>query len=187
MMIAVLVLSAGCSKPSLQGSPPTPPSPAPAAAPAAPPPAPKGGFVPEAKKMLSYQTPPEWVAEEPGGQMRKAQYRIPAKQGQHAAAQLTFFSMSAQSTETMVGYWRDKMGGADANVTTLKGAALPVTLVEIAGTYSEGDPIENALFLGAIVEAGERTWYLKFAGPAETVEGWKSAYIDMLKGMRTVE
>jgi hypothetical protein len=173
--IALLALVlAGCSDSSRPSS-----SPAPS------PPSAKGDFRPPAMDSLSYKTPPEWVSEETSDSMRKAQYRVPDKQGKAAPALLTFFKMSAQSEETIVDYWRQKMGDAEATVTKVQGAVNPVTLVDISGTYSDGSTLENARFLGAMVDAGEQTWYLKFVGPAPTVSGWRDAFVEMLKGMRT--
>lgn len=120
--------------------------------------------------------------------MRKAQYRIPPRGGAGEPASLSFFNMGAQSLETMTEYWRGHMGGAAAATSKIEGAVNPATLVDISGEYSgDGQSIRNARFLGAIVEAGGRTWYLKFVGPAETVGGWKDAFIEMLKGMKAVE
>ena len=120
--------------------------------------------------------------------MRLAQYRIPSRTGKGDPASLTFFSMGGQSVETMTDYWRNKMGGADASVTKVKDAASPTTLVDIVGEYSDvNPPLADARFLGAMIEVGERTWYLKFVGPAETVAGWKDAFIEMLKGVRPIE
>ena len=175
-----LILAAGCS--------PAPTSKAPATAPAAAPPSAAKEFRPPAKSFLSYKTPPEWISEEVTENMRKAQYRIPDKGGKAAAASLTFFKLNAQNVETIVNYWRDKMGGADANVAPIKGAACPTTLVDIAGEYTGDSPaIPDARFLGAIVETGDQHWYLKFVGPAATVEGWRDAYVEMLKGLKPTE
>jgi len=138
--------------------------------------------------QLSYKTPPEWISEEVSDAMRKAQYRIPGKGGKGAAATLTFFSMAPQSVETIVDYWKNKMGGADASVSKIEGTAAPTTLVDIAGEYTDGQTaLADARFLGAIIETGDRTWYLKFVGPSATVSAWKDAYVEMLKGVRPIE
>ena len=176
-MIPVLLLAAAaaCSQESVS----TPPK--------AAPPAPTGDFQPEAKKFLNYTTPAEWVSERYEAGMRKAQYRIPGKGGAGPAS-LVFFRMATMSEEQLSDYWRNKMGGADAAVSKLEGTKVPTTIVDISGTYSEADPaIENARFLGAMVEVGDSSWYLKFAGPAETVAGWKAEYFAMLKGLRPLE
>jgi hypothetical protein len=156
--------------------------------PAMPPPPPKNDHRAPALDYLSYKTPPEWVSEEVTDNMRKAHYRIPDRQGKAAPASLTFFNMAAQSEETIVDYWRQKMGGAEAKVTKIEGGASPATLVDISGTYGgDGPTMENARFLGAMVDAGGQTWYLKFVGPEATVAGWKDAFVEMLKGMRSVK
>ena len=167
-----ILAAAACSK-----DPVAKPSPAPA----------PGEYQPEAKQALNYTTPAEWVSEKPTENMRKAQYRVPGKGG-GGPAMLTFFRMSNMPVETMVQYWRDKMGGADAAVTKVEGARLPTTLVDMSGTSSDAN-IDNARFLGAIIDVGDDSWawYLKFVGPAETVSAWKADFVTMLKGVRTVE
>jgi len=173
----LLALALGCSK-----NGPATSAPSTATAPAS------KEFRPPAREFLNYKTPPEWISEEPTEPMRKAQYRIPDKKGKAAPAVLTFFGMAPQNEETIVDYWREKMGGADASVTKIQGAASPTTLVDITGEYTgERPPVANARFLGAIVETGQRNWYLKFVGPADTVSGWKDAFVEMLKGVRPLE
>ncbi len=176
----LLIALAACTKSA-------PASPAPAAAP----PPPKA-VKPAAAELLSYKTPPEWVSEEPANQMRKAQYRVPDKNGKADAASLTLFTFGGptSSLETNLERWREQMGGGDASVQKLEKSSCPATLVDIEGTYSgddRGKAVENARLLVAVVEAGERTWYFKFVGPAETVGGWKDAFVQMIKGVRPIE
>ena len=174
----VLAVAAGCSESSKP-----PPAPAPASAPAV-----KKEARPPAKEALSYKTPPEWVSEEATG-MRKAQYRVPDKNGKEGPAVLTFFTMTPLTVDKMTEYWGAKMGGGDPVVTKVEGAAVPTTILDFTGPYSdEGGAIENARFLGAIIETpGNSYWYLKFAGPAGTVTGWKDAFTELLKGLRPIE
>lgn len=174
--LVALLVALGCSKP--------------VAEPAAPAPAPP--VRPAAKEHLSYTTPPEWISEKPANEMRKAQYRVPDKKGKAGPASLTLFTFGgpAASLESNVERWRDQMGGGDAAIAKVEGAASPATVVDIAGTYagdSKDAPIENARLLAAVVEAGDRTWYFKLVGPADTVDGWKDAFVSMLKGVRPIE
>ena len=170
-----LLAAASCTK-----DPATKPSPSPAAPTSS-------EYQPEAKQALTYTTPAGWVSEKPTEPMRKAQYRVPGKGG-GGPALLTFFRMSNMPVDTMVQYWRDKMGGADAAVTKVEGAKCPTTIVDISGASSDAN-IDNARFLGAIIDVGndQWAWYLKFVGPAETVTAWKADFLAMLKGVRTVE
>lgn len=176
--IVALIILAGCSESS---KPAAAPAPSPVAAA-------KKEYRPPAKDSLSYKTPPEWVSEEATG-MRKAQYRIQDKNGKEGPAVLTFFTMTPLTVEKMTEYWGAKMGGADPVVTKVEGAAVPTTILDFSGPYAdEGGSIENARFLGAIIETpGNTFWYLKFAGPAGTVTGWKDAFTDLLKGLRPIE
>ena len=177
----LLAMAAACSKPVAV---------APAPVPAPPPPAKEAK--PPAAEMLSYKTPPEWISEEPANQMRKAQYKIPARKGKSEPAALTLFTFGgpAASLEGNIERWREQMGGGDASVSKIEGSACPATIVDIAGNYSgddRGKPMENARLLVAVVEAGERTWYFKFVGPADTVDGWRDAFLELLKGVRPIE
>jgi len=160
----------------------------PSPSPAAPPPVEKSA----AAEALSFKVPPEWVSEKPVSTMRKAQYRVPDRQGKGGDASLTLFHFGASgfSLESNIDRWRDQMGGADPNIEVIKGAASKTTLVDIAGTYA-GDakdpPIESARLLAGIVETSQGPWYFKFVGPAATVDGWKDAYVEMLKRVRAIE
>ena len=180
--VVAVLFALGCSKPV--ADPPAPPAPGPK-------PVVKVKKT-AASEFLTYAVPPEWVSEEPANEMRKAQYRIPDRKGKAGDANLTFFTFGgpASSLESNVERWREQMGGADAAISKIQGSACAATLVDLTGNYagdSGGSPIENTRFLGAIVEAGERTWYLKFVGPADTVSGWKDAYVEMIKGIRPIE
>jgi len=138
LALALAICLAGCSPPTSSTSSPPP-------APAKPPPVEK----PAAAEALSYKVPAEWVSEKPASSMRKAQYRVPPKEGKSGDAALTlfYFGASGFSIESNVDRWREQMGDADANIEVIKGAACKTTLVDIAGTYA-GDakdpPIEGA-------------------------------------------
>jgi hypothetical protein len=143
-------------------------------------------------KELSYKAPAEWVAEEPSNAMRKAQYRVPDRSGRAGPASLTLFNFGgpASTLESNIERWEGQMGGGEADVKKIEGAACPATLVDISGTYSGDDrtnPLENARLLVGVVETSKGTWYFKLVGPAATVDGWKIPYIDFLKGVRAAE
>jgi hypothetical protein len=191
LWVLCVAVAGGCSRPAAEPAPPAP-APAPASAPAPAPAAPKESVRPPAKDHLSYTTPAEWVSEKPANEMRKAQYRVPDRKGKSDPASLTLFTFGgpAASLESNVERWREQMGGGDASISKVEGAASPATVVDITGTYAgddKGKPVENARLLAAVVEAGDRTWYFKMVGPADTVDGWKDAFITMLKGVRPIE
>lgn len=173
---AFALVLAGCGS----STPSAPPA-------SAPPPARPSGV-----KELSYKAPAEWVEEKPSNAMRKAQYRVPDRNGRADAASLTLFSFGgpASSLESNIERWQGQMGGGEPDVKKVEGAACPTTVVDIAGTYSADDqakPLENARLLVGVVETSRGTWYFKLVGPAATIDGWKIPYLDFLKGVRAVE
>jgi len=177
-LAAVLVVSSMSCSNQVSDAPKGPPGPDPSTS----------EFRPPAKDFLKYDAPREWVSEKLTDKMRKAQYRVPDRKGKAAPASLTFFNMGRREDEEIVEYWRNKMGGADANVAKIKGASGDGIVVDIEGNYTgDGANLENARFLGAMIDIGPHTWYFKFVGPVETVGGWKDAFVEWLKGVRPIE
>jgi hypothetical protein len=80
-------------------------------------------------------------------------------------------------------------------VSTFKVSDVPVTYVEISGTYlykfppvapnAKVTPKEGFKFIGVIFETADKgPYFMKLAGPARTVEQHKEAFDKWLKGFK---
>jgi hypothetical protein len=104
------------------------------------------------------------------------------------------------SVEANIERWYGQFSQPDGGSTkdksstkTLKVAGRDVTLVDIAGTYkdSPGGPFAGGKaidrpeyrMLAAIVEGPDGSYFLKFYGPAATVEKHADGFRKMIEGM----
>lgn len=149
---------------------------------------------------LTWTVPSGWKSEAPR-RMRAATYRIPALKTDPEAAELGVFY-----------FGQGEGGGVDANVQrwlgqftkpdgspaapsatvkkeTIKG--LPVTTVDVKGTYAGGGPMMGATaskpgfrLLGAIVEGPQGAVFFKLTGPEKTVGSAEKPFRKLLESLK---
>ncbi|HXG60403.1 MAG TPA: hypothetical protein VNO22_03430 [Planctomycetota bacterium] len=135
---------------------------------------------------IRFEAPQGWIRETPSNPMRKAQYRIPDKEGKAGEAELTvfFFGPDRNLLQANLDRWARQMGSSDPKPETFEGRCR-VTLLDLSGTYRSDfapEPIEKARMLAAVVEASDGPWYFKLVGPADTVGDWRDEFVALLKG-----
>jgi hypothetical protein len=149
---------------------------------------------------VTWTAPAEWAVQ-PGRPMRAATYSIPAAKGDSEPAELAVFY-----------FGEGKGGGVDANVkrwvnqfkktdgSSLEKevkpkqeqiAGLPVTWVDVKGTYMGGGPMMGPAspkpgfrLIGAIVESPAGALFFKLTGPERTVTAVEKPFHKMLEGMK---
>jgi len=150
---------------------------------------------------LTFQAPADWKSTPPQSQMRRAQLKVPAAEGEASADLIVFaFPGGAGSVEANIERWertfKDKNGDTPkADVKTVKGKNCEVTRVELAGSYTpttfpgqaQQPNIEKARLLGAIVLTDRTGYFLRLVGPEKTVSAAKTAFDKMLGTMKVEE
>jgi hypothetical protein len=147
---------------------------------------------------LTWVAPSGWIAETPKTAMRRAQYRIPGKGG--PAECIVFYFGPGQggtakaNVERWAGQFRRADGGAigDALKTReIKVGDIPVTLVEITGTYvggmgggSDGPDKPDQMMLAAIAEARDANWFFRALGPRATLEPARADFEKMARSIK---
>jgi hypothetical protein len=79
-----------------------------------------------------------------------------------------------------------------ARTTKLSPRGLPITLVDLTGTYvAEVSPGSTERFnkpgfrlRAAVVETGDGPYFVKLTGPEKTVAKWDEAFMGFLKSLR---
>jgi hypothetical protein len=155
----------------------------------------------EAKKAmkageLSFDVPASWKAETPKSQMRKAQLKVAAAEGDAEPAELVLFvfPQGAGTVEANIARWEQQFVGADggpakAQVEKTKGKNVDVTRVEVSGRYvaavvpgsEEKNNKADFRLLGAIVQTADNGYFFKMVGPDKTVKDAKPAFEAMIK------
>ena len=160
---------------------------APAAVPSAPAvPAPMAGMDVQTATgpALVWTAPAGWIAK-PVTAMRKGSYTVPAAGGE-ADCSITAFPGAVGGELANLNRWRGQLQLAPltaeqvpANVRRENHGGLEFVIVDISAAG------ENpAGILGAMVPAGDVTWFFKLSGPAATLAAAKPEFLEFLQTVR---
>jgi hypothetical protein len=148
---------------------------------------------------LQFKAPSEWVVEVPSSRMRVAQYKLPANtgDGEDASLVLYFFgSNSGGSVQSNLDRWISQIEQPDgsssagkAKTETLDVNKLKITTIDLSGTYvAETAPGSGTKYnkpayrlRAAVIETPKGAYYIKFVGPAKTIERWDKSFVSYLK------
>lgn len=123
--------------------------------------------------------------------MRKAQLKIPGKDGA-AAAEIVFFHFGKgqggdvpSNTQRWLRQFESKEDASKTETQEMNGTQ--VTLVSTEGTFHSGMPggpttaQPNYALLGAILEDEEGSVFVKMTGPTEVVKAAQPQFMEFLK------
>lgn len=146
---------------------------------------------------MSWTAPANWSVEPPSSAMRRAQYRVPGPGGDGECVVFYFGPNEGGDVRGNVERWASQFPQADGSpaqprTSEIKVGPIPVTMVEIRGTFAggmgsapTGGPKENYMLLGAVAKGPDANWFFKFIGPAQTVEAHRAAFQSMIKTLHT--
>jgi hypothetical protein len=175
---------------------PLPPGHPPAGAPATPSipsPPPASGV---GAQSLTWTPPAGWVSESPSSSMRRAQYRITGPGGPAECVVFYFGPGQGGDAKSNASRWTgqfQKPDGAPATAKTrdIKVGDIPVTLVEVSGTYvggmgsgPAGAPKPDHALLGAIAEGPDAPWFFRATGPRATLDAQKTNFEGMIRSIK---
>lgn len=163
-----------------------------AAQPSVPPPPPGSGT---GSSGLRWDVPRGWIEETPSSSMRRAQYRVPGPQGDSECVVFYFGPGQGGDPRANALRWAsqfrqpDGRDPAEALVTTeIEVAGLPVTLVEITGTYANlmvnDAEMPGYMLLGAIAPGPDANWFFKLTGPEGSVRAQRDDFEELTRSIR---
>jgi hypothetical protein len=129
--------------------------------------------------------------------MRFAQYRVPGPAGDGVLVVFHFPPGQGGDPMSNAMRWAQQFqqpdGGSSVDrmkVSQLDGA-IPVSLVEVTGTYDGGMTMTDApprqlagyMLLGAIAQAPDGSWVFKLTGPEPTVRANREPMIAMMQSL----
>jgi hypothetical protein len=147
---------------------------------------------------LKWTPPARWEAK-PGSGMRAATYIIPAAKGDSEGGECAVFVNIGGGVDANIKRWIGQFEQPDGSSSEAKAKqnketinGLPVTTVDLTGTFKGGGPAmgqtsgpkPNYRLLGAIVEGPQGEVFLKFTGPAKTVAAAQEEFQTMLKSVK---
>jgi hypothetical protein len=139
-----------------------------------------------------------WEQEQPTSTMRLLQYRIPGTGGAANAAFIVYYFGPGQggSNAANIERWQSQFTTADGGpvepiVATSKAGDLPVTLVELRGSYARslgmgqrGEVQQDQTLLAGIVETPRGSLFAQLHGPTATVVPARADFEAFLAGLK---
>lgn len=182
----------GQARPLPPGHPPIGDTPARPSVP--PPPAGSG----TGARGLVWTAPPGWIVETPSSPMRRAQYRISGPGGAAECVVFYFGPGQGGDARSNAARWGSQFRRADGTgagdgvkTREIKVGDIPVTMVEVAGTYvggmggaPEGPERPDYMLLGAIAAGEDANWFFRAIGPRATLEAQRGGFERMIRSVR---
>jgi hypothetical protein len=153
---------------------------------------------------LKSLTPATWVPEKTSNRFRAFQFKVPRTDSDKADAQVVVFFFgegSGGTAEENVKRWKamfeapeGKTLDESAKVEKMKVGKVPVTYLDVQGTYLEKfppfDPRAKTTrrpdyrMLGVVFESPNGPYFIRLTGPARTVAQHKKGFDDWLKAFK---
>ena len=142
----------------------------------------------------SITVPKSWKQQEPESKMRMAEFKVPKAEGDAEDGDLSIFRMfGGGGTDANIDRWASQMGGKDSlkskrNMKTAAGQEAIV--VDLEGTYTAmtfkgtGTPQAGYKMLGAVIITDKGEFYIKVAGPKNTIDANKKAFDAMVESFK---
>ncbi len=154
----------------------------------------------ESAGALTWVPPAAWKVGEPKP-MRAATYKVAAAKGDPEDAEVAVFYFGQgqgggvdANVERWINQFEQPDGKASKDAAKTKKetlAGLPVTTVELNGTYTASmGPMgpksnkPNYKLVGAIVEGPQGAVFFKLTGPQKTVEAGRADFMKMIKAIK---
>jgi hypothetical protein len=155
---------------------------------------------------LASTAPAEWKAEEPSAiakRFRHKQFRLPKVKGDKRDAEMIifYFQGGGGSVKENVQRWkgmfnppRGKEIDDVAKVATMKVSDVPVTYLDIHGTYkfkkapfvpdAKAELLPDYRMVGVVFESKNGPYFFRLVGPAKTVAHYKKGFDHFLKSFK---
>ncbi len=123
--------------------------------------------------------------------MRAANYTVPGRDGNEAAHIVVFHSIGG-SIDLNIDRWQsqfepdENMDLVEPQISRFEANGMPVTLVELAGSWRKMGMTwytADQLFITAIVESPGGNVFIRFAGQTATVEGARPQFVKMVRSL----
>lgn len=149
-------------------------------------------------QALVWSVPAGWVTETPSSSMRRGQYRIDGSGGPAECVVFYFGPGQGGDARANVARWiaqfrhqDNQPVGGTARTRELLVRGIPVTMVEISGTFvggmgptASGPERPDYMLLGAVARGPDANWFFRAAGPRATLEPQRGAFETLVRSIR---
>jgi len=138
--------------------------------------------------------PATWLSKPPTSQFIDAEFAVPGRDG--ADQGRITVSAAGGSHEMNIARWQSQFragpngGTVEPTLSKIETAELTIEVVELAGEYrgmgGSFSP-EQKMITGIVPSTNNQNVFIKFVGPAKTVDLNREAFMELLKGLKHVD
>jgi len=143
--------------------------------------------------------PKTWIWHPPRSTMREANWTVPGRDGQDAAELIVFYFGPTQGgpVDENINRWKNQFrkpggepGSVEPDIEEMTVDGMPITIAEFEGEWmpmgaTSFQRNQKAIF--AIVESPDGKVFIRFGGPAATVNANREDVLDMIRGLEIVD
>lgn len=149
---------------------------------------------------ISAEVPEGWQVVPPSSSMRKAEYVLPGEGAEDGSLAVFYFGPSqGGGVDANIERWYGQFTQPDGGSTKAKARrwnkevrGMPVTLVDIQGTFNPGgmgmgvapEPMDGYRMLGGVVESPAGAFFFKLTGPQATLKRWNASFEQYIDSMQ---
>ena len=143
--------------------------------------------------------PANWKPDRPTNSMRLAQFLVPAASGQEGGEMVVFYFPPGRggTQQENIGRWASQFSGpggkpVEPNVKKVEINKMPVTLVELNGSYSRGVGMgqeaavkpDQTLLAAIVTPPNQANLTFHLYGPKATVAAQRKSFDEMVKNLK---
>jgi hypothetical protein len=147
---------------------------------------------------LKSKAPDHWKAGKPTSEMQRAVLTIPKVEGDPENATLTIYFFGpggGGGVDANIKRWKEMFkapAGEKAKVENIKAGDVEITMVDVQGTHLfKARPIDTKVtekpdfrMVGVVFASKNGPYYMRFVGPAKTMEKNMDAFREWLKNFK---
>jgi hypothetical protein len=145
------------------------------------------GLVPPPGSPAQWTKPEDWK-EQPLSEMRLGSFKVEGSNADSADVSVIAFPGEAGGLLSNINRWRGQLQLSPLSEEQLPEAMQKTEVDNVPTDLVDFQTAENApkpsRILGAVLQAGDRTWFVKMTGPPRLIESQRQKFLDFVKSFR---
>jgi len=145
------------------------------------------GLVPPPGNPAQWTKPESWK-EQPLSEMRLGSFKVEGPNADSADVSVIAFPGEAGGLISNINRWRGQLQLSPLSEEQLPDAMQKTEVDHVPTDLVDFQTAENASkpsrILGAVLQAGDRTWFVKMTGPPQLIESQRQKFLDFVKSFR---
>lgn len=146
------------------------------------------GLVPPPPGSPAQWTKPEDWREQPLSEMRLGSFKVEGPNADTADVSVIAFPGEAGGLISNINRWRGQLQLSPLSEEQLPEVIQKTEVDHVPTDLVDFQTAENApkpsRILGAVLQAGDRTWFVKMTGPPQLIESQRQIFLDFVKSFR---